>query len=89
MAISKAVTRALSANKKDIKKGSKIMMDAKKQMELGRKKLLSAEKTWVRKAEALATEGRKLNSPRLRTAASKHKQSAIGMTDKILKSMGR
>ena len=85
----KAVLNILSANKKDIKKGTKIMMDAEVKMVKGKEKLLKAEKTWVKKAETLETKGRRLKSPELLKAAEEHKKSAIGMTDKVLKSMKR
>lgn len=89
MAVRKAVTRALSANMKDMKKGSKIMMRARDKMQAGRRELLAAERKWLKKAADLERKGETMDSPKLKKAASTHRQSAIGMTDKVLNSMRR
>ena len=89
MAKKLTIETILSRNMTDMKQGTKIMMSAKAKMTEGRRELLRAERRWLTKAASLKRTGTRLKSSKITAAARKHKKSAIGMTNKVLRSMGR
>ncbi len=89
MARRRMVNKILSANRRDMKKGSMIMRKAEMDMMRAKKKLLSARRVWLKKAVTLKRQARRYDSPRLAKAAMMHKRSAVVMPRKIMQRVGK